>query len=54
MVQGSRNALKDADEQMRVELLTRADNPYIGVEQLQAALDAEQGLSDALADDSLS
>jgi asparagine synthase (glutamine-hydrolysing) len=53
MVQGSRSAQKEVNEQQRIELLARAHNPYVDVAQFQAALDAEQGIRDALNDDNL-
>jgi asparagine synthase (glutamine-hydrolysing) len=50
MMQGSRASYKAAESGQRSELLARADNPYLDVEKLQAAIDAEQGKREAVLD----
>ncbi len=54
MVYGVRGVQREAEESLRAELLARAGNPYVDVEKLQAALDAEEPLRNAYQDDNLS
>ena len=54
MIQGSRPIHKEVEAQERANLLARADNPFVDVVQLQAALDAEKGGREAIQDDATS
>ena len=54
MAQGGRAVHEETDEQLRADLLAQADNPYVDVEQLQAAIDAEQDDRATILDDDLS
>jgi asparagine synthase (glutamine-hydrolysing) len=53
MAKATRSARREASGQLRADLLGRAANPYIDVDQLQAALEAEDKSGEALNDDSL-